>query len=239
MKLKDKKVLITGSSSGIGQSTAIEFAKKGAVVFINYRKNDEGAKETLREVEKYSSGEIFKADLENIEDVKNMIGDIVEKYGNIDILVNNASDYLPGDFEDLDLWEKSFKNVLMSTVHTTTEFLKQTNGNRKVLNTSSIYGSLEKSTVISPYYSSMKAAVSNLTSTLAKRYADDGVMVNAVALGWTFTQNVEAKMPKERQEKITKRLAIGRFVQTKEIAHTFIYLAENDAINGQIITVDG
>lgn len=238
MNLKNKKVLITGSSSGIGQVTAIEFAKKGAIVFINYRKKDDGAKKTLEEVNKYSKGEIFKADLEDYDKVKNMIDDIVEKYGNIDILINNVTDFALGNFDDFDIWENQFKNVVMTTVYTTAEFLASTSGPRKIINTSSAYGTLEKSSVVHPHYSAMKAAVSNITVTLAKQYDGESITVNAIAPGWTLTQNFE-EVSEERKIKIAQRTAIKRFVTMEEIAHTFIYIAENDAINGQIIEVDG
>jgi NAD(P)-dependent dehydrogenase (short-subunit alcohol dehydrogenase family) len=101
MNLKNKRVLITGSSSGIGQATAIEFAKKGAIVFINYKENEKGAMETLNEVKKYSDGKIFKADLTNISEIKKMVIDIVKEYKNIDALVNNASDYVYGDIDNI------------------------------------------------------------------------------------------------------------------------------------------
>ena len=187
MNLENKKILVTGASSGIGQAIAIEFAKKGAIVFINYRSNEKGAKETLERVNGYSQGEIFKADLEKKNDVKKMIQKIIKKHKNIDVLVNNAADYKAGDFDDFNIWQGQFNGILMTAVYTTSEFLNNTKGKRKIINISSIYGTLEKSSLVHPHYSAMKAALSNLTTTLAKKYSYKNITVNAVAPGWTWT----------------------------------------------------
>jgi len=238
MDLKNKKVLITGASSGIGQAIAIEFAKKGATIFINYRSNEKGAKETLERVNEYSQGEIFKANLEKKNDVKKMIQRIIKKYKNIDILVNNAANYKAGDLNDFNIWQGQFNGILMTAVYATSEFLNNTKGKRKIINISSIYGTLEKSSLVHPHYSAMKAALSSLTTTLAKKYSHKNITVNAIAPGWTWTPAWEGT-PVKRQKEIFKKVSINRFIKSEEIAHTCIYLAENDAINGQIIMVDG
>ena len=100
MNLKDKKILITGASSGIGQAIAISCAKKEASVLINYRKNLKGAEQTLREVERYSKSFVFQADLTDEKQIEKMFVEISNKVGQVDILVNNAGDAQPGDFFD-------------------------------------------------------------------------------------------------------------------------------------------
>ncbi len=95
MELKDKVVLITGSSSGIGKTTAIRFAKEGAKIVVNYNINKEGGEETLKEVEKHSKGLLVQADVSNPEDVKKLFGEVIKKFGTVDILINNAA--IPND----------------------------------------------------------------------------------------------------------------------------------------------
>src|SRR3972149_12261231 len=107
MELKDKVVVITGSSSGIGKTTAIRFAKEGAKVVTNYHINTEGGKETLKEVQKYSEGLLVQADVIKPEDVKRLFEEVEKKFGTVDILINNAAipndkvPYLEASYEDI------------------------------------------------------------------------------------------------------------------------------------------
>ncbi len=188
MELKDKRVLVTGASSGIGHAAAVEFAKKGAIVLINYRNNKTGAEKTLEEVSEYSTGKIYQADLEVHTEAEKMIDSAVNDFGNIDILINNAGAFELGEFDEFEIWESQFKNILMTAVYTSTEFIKKTSGKRKIINTSSIYGTFDKSNFGCPQYSAMKAAMSSFTTTLAKKYGGEGILVNAVAPGWTLTE---------------------------------------------------
>jgi len=95
MDLKDKVVVITGSSSGIGKTTAIRFAKEGAKIVINYNVNESGGKETLKEIQKYSEGLLVQADVSKPEDVKRLFHTVEEKFGTVHILINNAA--IPND----------------------------------------------------------------------------------------------------------------------------------------------
>jgi len=90
MNLKNKTVLVTGSSSGIGRATAVACAQKQAVVLVHYRKNEKGAKETLDQVNKFSSGQIFKSDLSNPDNVKQLFVQINKEFKSLDCLINNA-----------------------------------------------------------------------------------------------------------------------------------------------------
>src|SRR3989344_9690855 len=95
MEIKDKVVVITGSSSGIGKTTAIRFAKEGAKVVINYHINEKGAEETLKEVQKYSEGMIAKADVSKPDEVNRLFDEVEKMYGTVHILINNAA--IPND----------------------------------------------------------------------------------------------------------------------------------------------
>ncbi len=238
MNLRNKVVLITGSSSGIGQAMAIAFAKKGASVLINFRSNKKGAEETLKEVKKHSTGRIYKADLTRPSDIKRMFTSIKRDVDHVDILVNNAGDLRSGDLFNEKVFQYEYESILLTAIHTTRVFLKmKSKSQRKIINITSIYGNL--STVNPEYfaYSLMKGALNNFTTILAKSLGKD-VLVSAVAPGYTWTPpwgNVSRK----EKERYGNSMKIKRFVQSEEIAQVAVMLAENDAITGQIITVDG
>lgn len=238
MNLKDKKILITGASSGIGHAIAISCAQKGANVLIGYRKNLKGAEQTLKEVEKHSKGYVFQADLTDEKQIKKMFAEISSKVGQVDILVNNAGDAQPGDFFDNERWKDQFENIFFSALHVSQNFLKQNSESslRKILNISSYYGNIGGGNTEFFAYSVAKAALSSMAVALAK--TDGKILVNAIAPGYTWTPPWEGTS--EAEKKICEsRTMIDRYVVAEEIAHAVVGVLENDAITGQIITVDG
>jgi NAD(P)-dependent dehydrogenase (short-subunit alcohol dehydrogenase family) len=112
MQLKGKVVLVTGASSGIGKAIASAFAHKRAHVLVHYGKNKTGAEETLKEVEKFSSGGLYQADLMNRERITSLFNEIKQTTQAIDVLVNNAGDARPGDINDDHVWEYEYENIL-------------------------------------------------------------------------------------------------------------------------------
>ena len=238
MNLKDKTVLVTGSSVGIGRATAIAFAKEGSKVFVHYNKNEQEANKTLEEVKSFSTGWAYQCDLQDQTKVSELFDQIVKDHGNIDILVNNAGDAQSSDLDDKSMWDYQYNNILMSAVYCTDEFLKHTSGHRKILNTTSIYGQHDKTSTGMPQYSAMKAALTNLTINQAKKLVDQSIQVNGVAPGATETPHWDT-VPEQFIDEITSSKSIKRFITPEEIADTFVFLAKNDAINGQIIEVNG
>lgn len=238
MELKEKTVLVTGASSGIGRAVAIACAQKGAIVLIHYRKNKKGAEETLSEVEKYSRGKIFVADLADPKQIKGMFESFVDSVGPIDLLVNNAGDSQPGDFLNDEMWEFEFQNVFFPTLRVSQYFLKQkiNISLRKILNITSCYGLLEGGSIEYFSYSVAKAAIASMTVTLAK--VDSKVLVNAIAPGYTWTPPWEDISPQGKEFRESQTM-IKRFIKSEEIGHLAVALLENDAITGQIVTVDG
>ena len=238
MNLKDKKILITGASSGIGQAIAISCAQKGASVLISYRKNLKGAEHTLKEIEKYSKGFIFQADLTDEKQIKKMFAEIFGKVGQVDVLVNNAGDAQPGDFFDNERWKDQFENIFFSALHVSQNFLRQNSESplRKILNITSYYGNIGGGNTEFFAYSVAKAALSSMTVALAK--TDGKILVNAIAPGYTWPPPWEGTS--EAEKKICEsRTMINRYVAAEEIAHAVVGVLENDAITGQVITVDG
>lgn len=238
MQLKGTTALVTGASSGIGKAIAVALAHKGAHVLVHYGKNQAGAEETLREVAKVSSGGLFQADLMKREHVASLFKDIERTGRTIDVLVNNAGDARPGDINDDDAWEYELHNIFLSAVHVTRAFLAVPSAQlRKIVNVTSLYGTLHGGSAQFLQYSAFKAALASLTTTLNKSTAPD-VIVNAVAPGYTETP-AWAGAPKEIMEALARTTAIGRFVRADEVAHAVVFIAENDALVGQVITLDG
>lgn len=240
MELKNKVVLITGSSSGIGQAIAMEAAKQEATVLIHYRNNKKGAKETLGKVKQHSKGEVFSADLTKPDEVKKLFEDIKQRgYRAIDGLVNNAGEATSGEFDDLGIWDHQINSIFLSQVYTSIEFIKfsSLDSLRKIVNISSVYGFPEMGNSDFPQYSAAKAAVNSFTCNLAKKLAPS-ILVNAVAPGYTWTPPWEGTLPQEAKacESLTR---IKRFIKPKEIASMVLELLRNDAITGEIIRIDG
>lgn len=238
MDLKNKNIIVTGASSGIGQAVAIACAQKGAHICIVYRSNAKGAEKTLSEVEKYSTGSVYQANLINNEEVERVISTIFKDVEHIDILINNAGEADMGSMEDISMWKKQWESILMTAVLTTNVFLKEKSTQvRKIINISSLYGEAYSGNPDLIQYSAAKAAMHNWSMNIAKELAPH-ILVNCVAPGWTKTPAWEGT-PQERLQACEERTPIGRFITSEEVAHTVIFLAENDAMTGEILHIDG
>jgi 3-oxoacyl-[acyl-carrier protein] reductase len=241
MELKNKVVLITGSSSGIGQATAIKFAQEGSKVVIHYHENKKGAVETQESINKIGAESIIvKADLSIEAEIKKMFDQILEKYKTIDVLVNNGASptefvpYFQAKQKDiLDLFNVNIVNAMLCSKYAIDIMKKQKSG--KILNTSSIKGWEHGGGSVG--YAVSKAAINSFTRTLAKAVAPD-IQVNAVAPGYVKTR-VYDNQPEEKIKNWLDGTYLKRWVTVEEVADTFIFLAKNDAMTGQIIYVDG
>jgi 3-oxoacyl-[acyl-carrier protein] reductase len=238
MDLEGKQVLVTGASSGIGKATAIAFAQKRAHVVVHYGRNKAGAQETLKQVESFSSGTLCQADLMDAQAVKSLFAEIKSNTPVLDVLVNNAGDSRPGDISDEQVWEYEYKNILLSAMRTTEEFIAVPSSRlRKIINVTSIYGNLATGDPDYLQYSAFKAALANVTATLSKSAAPH-IIINAVAPGYTETP-AWAGASNDSKEVCARTTLIGRFVRAEEVAHAIVFIAENDALAGQVLTLDG
>jgi 3-oxoacyl-[acyl-carrier protein] reductase len=238
MDLQEKIVLVTGASSGIGKAIAIAFAHKRAHVLVHYGKNKAGAEETLRDVEKVSSGRLCQADLMDPSATKSLFDEIKRTTPTVDVLINNAGESRPGDLNEDTIWEYEYKNILLSAMRTSAEFIAMPSSHlRKIVNITSIYGNLATGNPDYLQYSAFKAALANVTATLSKSAAPQ-IVVNAVAPGYTETP-AWAGASNESKEACARATLIGRFVRPEEVAHAVIFVAENDALAGQVLTLDG
>jgi 3-oxoacyl-(acyl-carrier-protein) reductase len=241
MRLKDKVAVITGAGSGIGEATAIRFAKEGAKVIIN-DVNMEAANSVLEKI-KGEGGEaiILQADISKKDEVEAMMQKVIENYGKLDVLVNNAGinrDAFAKKMteEDWDLVIKiNLKGTFICCQAAMNTMGKQ--GFGRIINTSSI-GSLGNPGQAN--YSASKSGVIGLTKTLALECARVGITVNCVAPGATKTP-MTVKMPEDIFNMITQKIPLKRWAEPDEIANMHVFLASDEAsyITGQVIFVDG
>jgi NAD(P)-dependent dehydrogenase (short-subunit alcohol dehydrogenase family) len=238
MELKGKVALVTGASSGIGQAIAIALAHKGAHVLVHYGKNKAGADETLRRVESVSSGRIHQADLMERASIASLFKEIERTTRTIDVMVNNAGDAQPGGIDDDDVWAYELQNIFLSAIQVSRAFLALPSAQpRKIVNIGSLYGNLRGGSAQFLQYSAFKAALASVSTTLNKATAPN-VIVNAVAPGYTDTPAWQGAPP-EVMEALARTTSIGRFVTPEEVAHAVVFIAENDALVGQVLTLDG
>ena len=243
-KLDDRVAIVTGASRGIGKAIAIEFAREGADIVVNYNTSEKEAKEVARQIEKLGrEALIVNADISKPEEVKDLVEKTYKHFKRIDILVNNAGvvhgkEFLKLEFKD---WERTLHTNLIGTFLTCKEvapyMLKQKSG--KITNISSIrgldYGG--RGGIID--YCASKAAVISFTKTLAKELAPH-INVNSVAPGFTETEMAKGWPPNLRKKAVDET-CLKRTAQPEEIAKAVLFLASSDAnyITGQVLCVDG
>lgn len=241
----EKVVLITGSSKGIGKATAIEFAKIGGYkVVINYltdRENAEKLSSYLKQEYKIETL-VIKADVSNEEQVKNMIQEVINKFGHIDVLVNNAGIVIDKEFEDrtVEDWKRTLEvntiGTFLVSKYASENMMKNKNG--KIINVSSTNG-INTFFPSSIDYDASKAAIINLTYNLAIQFSPY-INVNAVAPGWVNTE-MNKELPEDLIKEETEKIYKKRFAEPEEIAKVICFLASEDAeyINSTVIKVDG
>ena len=243
--MKDKVVLVTGSSRGLGREIIKEFANKGCKVIINYNNSYEDALSLKKELIGIDLL-LIKCDVSNEDEVKNMINEIVDKFGTIDILVNNAGIARDNFFNEKTL--KEFKEVIDVNLIGTYLVSKYVgnimykNKTGKIINIAS-NNPLTKGHPMCIDYDASKAGVIAMTKDLAIQFAPY-VNVNAVAPGWIKTDMSkidDKEMEEEFIKEESKSILLGRFAEVSEIAKVVTFLASDDAsyINGSIINVDG
>lgn len=240
MTLTDSVVIVTGSSSGIGQATAIRFAQEGANVVVNYCINKTGGEETLAKVQQSSPNSILvQGDVSEPDDIDALFKTALEKFGKVDVLVNNAAigtdkvPFMEASYDDVkEMLDADLISVLLCSQHAAKIMDKQ--GQGKILNTSSIRGWEHGGRA--PVYAASKAAVNSFTRTFAKQVAPN-IQVNAVAPGFVKTRSYDSMSPEQLQNFIDQTY-LKRWVTAEEIADTFVFLAKNDAVTGQVIYVD-
>ena len=245
----NKVALVTGASSGIGRATAIEFARNGYDVIIDYwtdiltgKFDTKGAAEVKAEIEQkyHVKTMVFRVDVSDEKRVKEMINKIGEKYGHIDALVNNAGTVYDRPYTEATV--KEFHRVLdvdvMGAFLVTREAVRYMKKGSCIVNVSSNAGTKENSPD-SPDYNIAKVGLQSLTRSFAFQFRPD-IRVNAVAPGWVDTK-FNYGLDEAYAKSETERIWLKRWAQPEEIANVIYFLCSDKAsyINGEVICIDG
>ena len=243
MRVKDKRALITGGARGIGATTAFVFAEEGARVgVVDLR--EEGLRDIAAQAkQKGFEFRTFVGDVSKKDQVETVMDEFVREFGGIDILVNNAGIAISRPFleKTVEDWEQTLGinliGVFLCSQAAAQHMLKQNSG--KIINISSIRGIEHCGREGIMDYSASKAAVINLTKTMAKELAPT-ITVNTVAPGHTLTE-MTAALPEEVKRNMIEGSYLKRMAEPMDIAKAILFLASDDAdfITGQVLLVDG
>jgi glucose 1-dehydrogenase len=251
--LKDKNVLVTGGSSGIGQAIAVRFAEYGSNVAINYLRQPEEAAETedqvhacINKVQQEGVQDVLvQGDVSQEGDVVKMVGEAVDGLGGVDVLVNNAGIQIsrPSDELSSDDFDKVLAVNLRGSFMSAREAIRHFLAEEKpgvIINISSVHQLIPKPNYLG--YSTSKGGMQNLTRTLALEYAAKGIRVNGVGPGATVTPINRAWIDDpEKRKQVEEHIPMQRAGDADEMAGVTAFLASDDAayITGQTIFVDG
>jgi glucose 1-dehydrogenase len=252
--LMGKTALITGASSGIGQAIAIRLAEEGCNIAINYRKSPEGAEDTEEQALKTACGQVencgvqsllVQGDIAQEADIVQMVYGVVEQFGRLDILINNAGIQTEQPSHNLsaDDFDRVLAVNLRGTFLCARETIKHLLAQQRsgvILNISSVHELIPRPLYLS--YSISKGGMGNLTRTLALEYANRGIRVNGIAPGATVTPINQSWTTDANQKAIVEsHIPMGRAGTSAEMAAAVAFLASEEAayITGQTLFIDG
>jgi 3-oxoacyl-[acyl-carrier protein] reductase len=239
--LKDKNVLITGASRGIGKAISIKFAENKAFIGINYNLSESNAMDTLKKVEeKGGDGVLLKADVSKYKEVDQMIEYFLKKVGNIDILVNNAGIYKRNSFEKIRLrdWDRTMRTNLTSSFYLCRKIAPIMKLGSRIIFISSQLAFRGSSHGAD--YATTKSGLLGLMRSLALELAEKKILVNAVAPGLIDTDIIK-HYSKEMRLKRIKEIPLKRIGTPEDIANVCLFLASklSNYITGETINVNG
>ena len=241
--LKDKTVIVSGGSRGIGRAVAIELAGEGANISFNYLNSDVEAKELEKEIQvlgvKVKGSQV---DIKDYDAVKSWVTDTVSLFGGLDIVVNNAGITKDGALALMspDNWKEVINTNLDGTFNLTKAailiFMKQKSGN--VINITSVSGVMGMARQTN--YAASKSGIIGFSKSLAKEVAAYNIRVNAVAPGFIET-DILKDLKEDYMEQMIRKIPLGRLGESVEVAKVVKFLASNDSkyITGQTIIIDG
>ncbi|GAB3949786.1 SDR family oxidoreductase [Spirosoma harenae] len=242
-KLTGRKALITGGDSGIGRAVALAFAREGADVLIAYLEEDKDAQETVRLVEESGQKAIaIKGDIQQESHCQQLVQRVVDEWGQLDILVNNAAFQMTHQSiselsaEEID---RTFRTNVFAMFYLCKAAMPHLKPGASIINTTSIQAYDPKAQLLA--YAGTKAAIVNFTKAFAEEAMEQGVRVNAVAPGPVWTPLIPSTMPPEQFEKFGSNTPLKRPAQPVELAPVYVLLASQEAsyITGMIYGVTG
>lgn len=244
--LKNKVVIVTGGSRGIGKAICLAFAREGAHVAVNYVSTKEKAEELVREIKKsYATNAMaIQADMSSENDVLRMIGTIEEKLGPVNVLVNNAAYCPSGPITSYSVqeWEKTFAVNVTGMFVASRELVKRwlESGTKGSIVNIASQAAFRGSTTGHLPYDSSKGAMVSFTIGLAREVAKQGIRVNGVAPGLVRTEMV-AETWEKRKETYLSRIPLYRIAEPEEIASVAVFLASDAAsyMTGATLDVSG
>ncbi|WP_307827946.1 SDR family oxidoreductase [Nocardioides sp. SYSU D00038] len=244
-RLRHKVAIVTGGDSGIGRAVALAFAREGADLVICYlESDDEDARETARLVEEAGrSITLVPTDLTREEACRDLVARTVAEHGRIDVLVNNAAYQLaqPGGIADIttEQFDRTMRTNLYALFWMCRGAMPHMPRGSSIINTSSVQAASPSPELLD--YATTKAGIATFTRALAWSAARDGIRVNSVAPGPTWTPLVRATMPEEMTASFGENTPMGRAGQPVEVAGAFVYLAsaESAYVTGEVLAVTG
>ncbi|MDP4106316.1 MAG: 3-oxoacyl-[acyl-carrier-protein] reductase [Bacillota bacterium] len=243
MNLEGKAAIVTGASRGIGREIALELARNGANVAVNYSGSEAKANEVVDEIKKLGKDAFaIKCDVSNSEEVATMVKETIDRFGKLDILINNAGitrDNLLMRMKE-DEWDDviniNLKGVFLCTKAVTRQMMKQRNG--RIINIASIVGVMGNAGQAN--YVAAKAGIIGLTKTTAKELSSRNITVNAIAPGF-ITTDMTDQLPEDVKAEMLKQIPLARLGEPKDIAKMTAFLASDDSsyITGQTLHING
>ena len=245
-RLKDKVAIVTGSTSGIGIGIARLFASEGAKVVICGRREAKGQAVVDRIAEEGGEAWYHFMDITDTESIEKLFADTVEKFGKLDILINNAANVAlkDGRVDELtiEMWDGIFESDMRGTFYATKcalPYLKKNENGGSIVNIGSMAscgGDLG-----STAYACAKAGVDLLTQATALQYGKDNIRCNCVRPGLIVTPENEAYVPKPLKDIFVSNIMVNRYGCPEDIGHMCVYLASDESayVTGQIVNVDG
>lgn len=239
--ISNKIVLVTGGSRGIGAGIVKLLVENGYKVILNYNKSEKCAQEIKKQLQEQNIEiDIIKADVTNKDEINYMINNIIDKYGKIDVLINNAGIAQEKVFLDIsdEEWQKML-DANLNSVYYCTKMVLPHMLNRKegcIINISSIWGVTGGSCEVA--YSTTKAAINGFTKALAKEMGPSNIRVNCIAPGIIDT-DMNKNLSKEDIEQIKEEIPLNKIGNARDIAKCAKWLIEDSYTTGQIINVNG